>query len=195
MSDHAEPAAGGAAKGGKKKFLIMGLAGVVLGGGGLGGYLFMKKSPTAAGTETKEAKEDEHGSKSEHGEKGGHDEHGGEGEHGKKGGGGTVIDTPNKGKIVTLNPIVVNLRDTGGSRYLKVSIGMETNNDEVVKEIKDIGIQLSDFLNERLSNVRIQEVDNLAGRNKLKRELMQGTNELLEKGAVTQLYFSEFVIQ
>jgi len=190
MADHGESAPAEAKGGGKKKFLIMGLAGVLLGGGGLGGYLFMKKgSSTASAGHEKETPKDEHG-KSDHGTKGGHDDgHG----SGKKE--GSVIDTPNKGKIVTLSPIVVNLRDTGGSRYLKVSIGMETNNDDVVKEIKDISIQLSDFLNERLSNVRIQEIDNLAGRNKLKRELMQGTNELLEKGAVTQLYFSEFVIQ
>jgi flagellar FliL protein len=193
MADHGEAASAGAAKGGgKKKFLIMGLAGVLLGGGGLGGYLFMKKGSGASAGHEKEAAADDHGKKDDgHGSKGGHGDDGHAG--GKKE--GAVIDTPNKGKIVTLNPIVVNLRDTGGSRYLKVSIGMETNNDDVVKEIKDISIQLSDFLNERLSNVRIQEVDNLAGRNKLKRELMQGTNELLEKGAVTQLYFSEFVIQ
>ena len=190
MSDHAEAAPAAPAKGGKKKLMVMGLAGILLGGGGLGGYMFMKKSPasaTAAGDKTDE-KKDEHGG---HGDKKdeGHDEHGKESKKGNS------LDTPPKGKIITLNPIVVNLRDTGGSRYLKVSIGLETNNEDVAKEIKDITIQLSDFLNERLSNVRIQEVDNLAGRNKLKRELMQGTNELLEKGAVTQLYFSEFVIQ
>ena len=186
MSEHAEAAQAAPAAGGKKKLMIIGLAGMLLGGGGLGGYIFLKKAPATAAGEKEDTKKDEHGKdgekKDEHGEK----------DPNKK---GNSLDNPPKGKIITLNPIVVNLRDTGGSRYLKVSIGLETNNEEVAKEIKDINIQLSDFLNERLSNVRIQEVDNLAGRNKLKRELMLGTNELLEKGAVTQLYFSEFVIQ
>ena len=175
MSDHAEAAPAAApAKGGKKKLMVMGLAGILLGGGGLGGYMFMKKSPasTSAAGEKPDEKKDEHGGHGESKKDDGHDEHGKES---KK---GNALDTPPKGRIITLNPIVVNLRDTGGSRYLKVSIGLETNNEDVAKEIKDITIQLSDFLNERLSNVRIQEVDNLAGRNKLKRELMQGTNEI-----------------
>lgn len=97
--------------------------------------------------------------------------------------------------IVTLKPIIVNVRDTRLTRYLKVSIGLETNSDAVVQEINKLMYPVNDFLVDRLSSVRIEELDNTAGRNKLKRELMYGLNELLENGVVTNLYFSEFIVQ
>lgn len=113
----------------------------------------------------------------------------------------TAADTkkdpgPAKAKrIVTLKPIIVNVRDTRLTRYLKVSIGLETNNDAVVEEINKLLYPVNDFLVDRLSNVRIEELDNTVERNKLKRELMYGLNELLESGVVTNLYFSEFIVQ
>jgi flagellar FliL protein len=98
-------------------------------------------------------------------------------------------------RIVTLKPIIVNVRDTRLTRYLKVSIGLEANSDAVVLEINTLLYPVNDFLVDRLSSVRIEELDNTAGRNKLKRELMYGLNELLESGVVTNLYFSEFIVQ
>lgn len=101
-------------------------------------------------------------------------------------------------KIVSLKPIVVNLRDTKGTRYLKVSIGLETRSEKVVEALNAKMVPLNDFLIDRLSNMRIEEIDNTAGRNKLKRELLYGTNDLLadtHAGSVEKLYFSEFVIQ
>jgi len=108
---------------------------------------------------------------------------------------GPVQEEAKPTKVVTLTPIVVNLRETRGTRYLKVAIGFETDADAVVDEIKASGTQLRDYLVDRLSSVRLEEIDTSEGRNKLKRELMTGSNDLLRTGTIKQLYFSEFVIQ
>ena len=107
----------------------------------------------------------------------------------------TAAGDKKKTQVITLRPIIVNLRNSKGTRYLKVTIAMETATEEVAKELTTLSPQISDLLVDKLSNVEISDVDNTAGRNKLKRELLAGTNELLEKGYVNTVYFTEFVIQ
>lgn len=150
----------------KLLILVVGI-GVVLGGGAFGALSLM------GGSGKQEEKKAEHA----------------QGEEKKD------LGSEKTKRIVTLKPIIVNVRDTRLTRYLKVSIGLETNSDAVVEEINKTMYPINDFLVDRLSSVRIEELDNAAGRNKLKRELMYGLNELLESGVVTNLYFSEFIVQ
>lgn len=155
----------------KKSLLLIVAAGVALGGAGTGAYLFLGHKSAAA--EEKHAGEEKHESNE------------------KK----TAADKKAKTQIVTLKPIVVNLRNSKGTRFLKVTIGMETASEAVAAELQKLSPQLSDFLIDRFCNVEITDVDNSAGRNKLKREILAGTNELLENGYVSTVYFTEFVIQ
>jgi flagellar protein FliL len=100
-----------------------------------------------------------------------------------------------KSQIVTLKPLIVNLRNSKGTRHLKVTIGMETVSENVATELQKLSPRIQDFLVDRFSNVEINDVDNSVGRNRLKREILAGTNELLENGYVSSVYFTEFVIQ
>ncbi len=100
-----------------------------------------------------------------------------------------------KAQVITLKPIVVNLRNSKGTRYLKVTVAMETTSKEAAEELGTLSPQISDLFVDKLSNVEITDVDNSAGRNRLKRELLSGINELLEKGSINTIYFTEFVIQ
>jgi len=107
----------------------------------------------------------------------------------------STADQPKRGKIVTLNPIVVNLRGSSGTRYLKVAIALESPSNEAVEELKEITAPLTDMLRERLASAKLEELDQTEGRNRLKRDLQQGVNDLLTQGFISNLYFSEFVIQ
>lgn len=100
-----------------------------------------------------------------------------------------------KAQVITLRPIVVNLRNSKGTRYLKVTVAMETTSEDAAKEVSTLNPQISDLFVDKLSNVEVTDVDNSAGRNRLKRELLSGINELLEKGSINSIYFTEFVIQ
>src|SRR4051812_17511526 len=78
-------------KGSLIKFLILG---VVLGGAGLGAFLFLgHKSKAAEPEKTAEPA-------------------------------ATAAGEKRKTQVVTLKPIVVNLRNSKGTRYLKVTVGM-----------------------------------------------------------------------
>ena len=167
----AEHKEGGAAPKKKKPMLLIIAGGLMLGGAGLGGYLFLGHK-TAAAEDTKATAEDKK-------------------ESDKK----TGADKKARTQIVTLKPIVVNLRNSKGTRFLKVTIGMETTSEAVATELQKLSPQLSDFLIDKFCNVEINDVDNSVGRNKLKREILAGTNELLESGYVSTVYFTEFVIQ
>jgi len=163
---HGAPAKGG----GKKKLILILVIGLVLGGGGLGGYMFLAKGKSHEVTA----------------------------EEGKEGGGKEGKDGPKdkgKGKLVMLKPITAALTKSHGTRYLRVTIGMETSNEEVAKELDTISVQLADMLIEKLGDVRIEDIDNASGKNKLKTDIILATNELLESGVITKVYFNEFFIQ
>lgn len=183
--------------GGKKKpKLILILAGgLILGGGGFAAYLFL-----AGGSSAEAAATDAHGKKDAHGKAddghGGGDAHG-DG-HGKKDSGKVLAagnEKKGKVRILTREPVVVNLKHSSGTRYLKVRIGLEVASDAVSEEIKELDPQLSDFISEKLATTELEQVDNTAGRNRLKRELLNGINEILSTGVVEKIYFTEFLIQ
>lgn len=164
----------------KSKLMMIVIAAVVLGGGGFGAMKFLGGSDTSA---VAPAKLDAHGKPIPDAE-GKEDEKkpAATGDKGKK-------------KVVIREPSVVNLRQSNGTRYLKVRLGMEISDEKVAEEMRDMDAQISDYINERLSICDISQMDNIAGRNKMKRELLTGINELLKKGVVEKIYFTEFVIQ
>jgi flagellar FliL protein len=95
-------------------------------------------------------------------------------------------------RVITLPPIIVNIQDAK-ARYLKAAIALEMSSSAVVEEIDKT--EILDFLTERLGRIKVDEIDNTAGRIKLKQELMDGLNKLLKSGTVEKLYFSEFIVQ
>jgi len=208
--EHKDAGAPGAKK--KPKLLLILAGGLILGGGGFGAFLFLGGGGGAATAEAEDphAKPDAHGKTDAHGKPDAHgktdahgkpeaggDAHGG-GHGDKKDGPKTLAagnDKRGKTKVVTREPAVVNLRDSKGTRYLKVRIGLEITNDAVAEELKNMDPQLSDFINEKLSTCDITQIDNVAGRNRLRRELLSGINEILQAGVVERIYFTEFVIQ
>lgn len=98
-------------------------------------------------------------------------------------------------RIIALKPLIVNIKDTRMTRHLRVVIGLEVSNEKAVEELTRLDIPVHDFLVDRLGIAKLDELDSVVDRNKLKRELMCGINELLDGGAVTRLYFADFVVQ
>jgi len=185
-----KPAAeGGEKPQGKKKspLLLIIIGGVVLGGAGVGGYLVLGRSSNAASP-------DQAGHGPKEGE--GHGSSGGHGGGGKDDNKSATADGK-RIQVITLKPIIVNLKGTQARRFLKVSIGLETDNPEVAKELTsdDLKTQLNDFLIEKLFDLDINDVDSAEGRGRLKRNIMEGINsDVLRTGGVKRVYFAEFVV-
>lgn len=95
---------------------------------------------------------------------------------------------------LNLEPLVVNLADPGGRRYLRVTITLEFTDPKVEKEMARVGYRVRDAI---IQVLRSKTVADLAPdqADKVRQELLDTVNGLLEKGKFTGLYFQEFIIQ
>lgn len=94
-----------------------------------------------------------------------------------------------------LETFVVNLNDPGGKRYLKTKIELEYTNERLADEFNARLPQLRDVILLLLSSKTLAEIQGIEGKIALRRELIMRINQLLNRGKVRNLYFTQFVIQ
>jgi flagellar FliL protein len=100
------------------------------------------------------------------------------------------------GIIFSLDPeFVVNVAGTGANRYLRVSISIEVNDLLAQQEISKRGTQLRDTIIQTLGAKKMEQLDNVSSREELKREILNKINDMLQNRNVTDIYFTDFVIQ
>ncbi len=166
----------GKKKGKSKLIIILLVALLVLGGGGFAAYKFLFSSPdkpaVAEGTE------------------GGPVVEGQEGQAGAEG-------QPEEGKaqVYPLDPFIVNLADPVGNRYLKVKVALQLDSALLLTEVESKIPQIRDGFLILLSSKSLSEINTTEGKLKLRSELLHRVNQVLKKGRVTTLYFTEFVVQ
>jgi len=97
--------------------------------------------------------------------------------------------------VFMLDPIIVNIAGTNGTRYLKVTIGLELSDPKVSDEIEKRNPQIVDVLIRVFSSRDIAEVSEPRGRDGIRREIITRLNDLLVSGRLINIYFTEFVIQ
>lgn len=99
------------------------------------------------------------------------------------------------GPIYRFEPIIVNLNEEGARRYLKVSLNLELNSSEVIKEIELLKPRLLDSLITLLSNKTLKDIEGAKDKENLRREIVGELNRHLNTGMVINAYFIEFMIQ
>ena len=102
---------------------------------------------------------------------------------------------PAVGVMVPLEPFMVNLARTKGSRILKVTVTLELNNPAVQPEVEDNRQKIMDSILVLLSSKTFEDVYSIQGKFKLKDEITTRVNRFLAVGHVKEVYFSEFLIQ
>ena len=127
-----------------------------------------------------------HGAAKGHGEaaKGGHGE-GGKGESATSGG-AFAYDFEN---------IVVNLSGAMGTRYLKTSFTTLSENPDLKKLIDENKKQLLDVALTVLGTRSMADLEQPGAKNVVRNDLMANFNQALKSDLVSQIYFSEFVVQ
>ncbi|MDH5762880.1 MAG: flagellar basal body-associated FliL family protein [Nitrospinota bacterium] len=103
--------------------------------------------------------------------------------------------SPAVGVMVPLEPFMVNLAKTKGSRILKVTVTLELNNPAVRPEVEDNRQKIMDSILVLLSSKTFEDVYSIQGKFKLKDEITTRVNRFLALGHVREVYFSEFLIQ
>ncbi len=99
------------------------------------------------------------------------------------------------GNILPLEPFVVNLADPGGKRYLKTKIELELAAGTLQDELSTRMPQLRDTILLQLSSKTMEDIQNIDGKIALRNELIMRINQILTKGKIRNLYFTEFVVQ
>jgi len=99
------------------------------------------------------------------------------------------------GTLFELDPMVVNLEQSKGKRYLKVKMSFELNKEAVQEELKARLPQLRDAILLMLSSKSFKDVSTVEGKLALRDALLTRINGLLTTGFIKRIYFEEFVVQ
>jgi flagellar FliL protein len=152
---------------GMMKWIVLAVLIVVLGGGGFAGWSYMSKPQ----------------------------------EKSPKGGGAEKAREVKKEETVKeicpLDSFIVNLMDKSSvaKRYLKVTMALEVGAPEIKLKIDRDKTQLRDTIILLLSSQGFQDISTVEGKLGLKQEILSRVNQVLGPGAVTRVYFTEFVVQ
>lgn len=99
------------------------------------------------------------------------------------------------GSLFALDPMVVNLEQSKGKRYLKVKMSFELNKEAVQEEIKARLPQLRDAILLMLSSKTFDDVSTVEGKLALRDAILTRVNGLLTTGFIQRIYFEEFIVQ
>ena len=97
--------------------------------------------------------------------------------------------------VHTLNSFVVNLSDRNGGRYLKTTIVLELTSEEAIAELDKRLSQIRDVILMIIPTKRSKDIQTVAGKKALGNEIMSELNYILKNGSVTNIFFTEFVMQ
>jgi flagellar FliL protein len=99
------------------------------------------------------------------------------------------------GTIYALDTFIVNLADTGGNRYLRITMDLELGIPELEAEIDKRLPQIRDSILMILPSKRFEDISPVEGKIALRDEILQTLNGFLSQGEITNIYFKEFVVQ
>jgi flagellar protein FliL len=96
-------------------------------------------------------------------------------------------------------PFVVSFDADDGTRYLQLQVQAMTRSERTIDDIKKHAPALRNAFLFLLSGYDLEELSTLAGKEKLRAELLAKANEVLAKngveGQIEELYFTNLVIQ
>jgi len=155
-------------KGSARKWIIIGIAVLVLGGGGYGAWDFLlaekllgRDNPQTAETKQSTAQ----------------------------------AEAETFGSIYKMDSFIVNLLDREGKRYLKTTIEFEVENDDITKKLTRRTPQLRDAILLLLTSKSFEDISKPEGKLRLKNDLIVRINQILPGAGIRTIYFTEFVVQ
>lgn len=99
------------------------------------------------------------------------------------------------GSFHEIQGLIVNPAESGGKRYLMVTLAIEVGNEAVIEEIKDKDIVIRDQVLGILGAHTADELADINVRESLKSELLTAVETIVGKGKVQRLFFTQYVLQ
>lgn len=94
-----------------------------------------------------------------------------------------------------LEPIVVNIAGSGEMKYMKIQMSLELANNALAEKAKTKTPQLRDAIIAIATTKSPDDLSNPEGKVQFKNEILAKSNEILQKGSVKGIYFTDFVLQ
>lgn len=166
MADETATEAEAAKAGSRKKMMMLGLVGVLLfGGGGGAAWFFMG------------------GEKAENGK------------HAKAQDTHEEANLEEPGPVMELEPFLLNLADRDEQRFLKVSIKLELDRPEENTDFQNKVPAIRDALLVLLSSKESQLLRTVNGKRRIREEIMTRVNGVMNRGKISNVFFTDFIIQ
>lgn len=99
------------------------------------------------------------------------------------------------GPMYPMDQFVVNLLSESGSRFLKTSLNIELDSEELSGELDSKKAAIRDIIIRTLSSKTFEEVSTMKGKERLKDEIVERINEILADGQIKNIFFTDFVVQ
>ncbi len=99
------------------------------------------------------------------------------------------------GPMYPMDQFIVNLLSENGSRYLKTTIDLEMDKQELSAELDKKKAIIRDIIIRILSSKTFEEISTIKGKERLKDEIVEKINEILVDGEIRNIFFTDFVIQ
>jgi len=99
------------------------------------------------------------------------------------------------GPLFSLQTFIVNLADQDRSRYLRVSMDLELADSADAGTINERLSQVRDSILMILPSRQFVEIASMEGKIALRDEIIARLNGLFNKKVVTNIFFTEFVVQ
>ena len=106
-----------------------------------------------------------------------------------------IKDIENLGIMFEVGTFIVNLADKDADRFLKITIILEIENEQVKMEVEKRLPQIKDTITTLLFTKKSKELKTAEGIELLKEEIIKRVNAILPLGGVKNVYFTDFVIQ
>lgn len=99
------------------------------------------------------------------------------------------------GILYPLDTFTVNLKSDSGRRYLKVTLSLELEGEELSLELDAKTAVLRDRIIRILTSKTLEEITSKKGKSKIENQIMDTLNAMISDGKIKGIYFTEFVIQ
>jgi flagellar FliL protein len=99
------------------------------------------------------------------------------------------------GPDMELDPFLLNLADRDEVRFLKVSIKLELDRPEEKTDFQNRVPAIRDALLVLLSSKESQLLRTVNGKRRIREEIMTRVNGVMSKGKISNVFFTDFIIQ
>ena len=99
------------------------------------------------------------------------------------------------GILYPLDTFTVNLKSDAGRRYLKVTMSLELEGEELSLELDAKSPVLRDRIIRILTSKTLEEISSKKGKQIVSTQVMDTLNAMIADGTIRGIYFTEFVIQ